>query len=166
MPVTKGQVVSIAYKLTDENGTLNDQAGSDDPLVYLHGYNNLIVGIEEALQDQDDGAEVSCEVMPDKVYGAYDENLDLAVPLDQFPADQHDQLQEGVQFQGPHPESGESLMFTIHKIAGDLVYVSGNHPLAGKNLSFDLVICGIRDASEEEIQHGHPHGAGGCGHNH
>lgn len=164
MPVAKGQVVSIAYKLTDENGTLIDQAGSDDPLVYLHGYNNLIPGIEEALQDQEDGAEVSCEVLPDKGYGAYDENLDLAVPLDQFPADQHDQLQEGVQFQAPHPETGAAHMFTIHKIADDVVYVSGNHPLAGKNLSFDLEICGIRDASANEIQHGHPHGEGGYHH--
>ncbi len=164
MPVCKGQVVSIAYKLTDENGLLIDEAGTDDPLVYLHGYNNLIAGIEEALQDEDDGSSVSCEVAPDKGYGAYDENLDLIVPLDQFPEDQHDQLAEGVQFQAPHPESGESLMFTIHKMEGDNVYVSGNHPLAGKNLSFDLEVCGIRDATEEEIQHGHPHGAGGCGH--
>ncbi len=165
MSICKGQVVSIAYVLKDDDDNLIDQGDKDSPLVYLHGHNGLIPGVEEALEGKSAGDSLEIVVPPEKGYGQRDENLDLIVEKSQFPEEQHDQLAPGVQFQGPHPEKeGEAVVYTVHQVQEDKVYVSGNNPLAGMNLNFAIEVVDVRDASAEELEHGHVHGPGGHHH--
>lgn len=165
MPVSLNDVVSFAYTLTDDDGKLIDKGDKDSPLVYLHGHHNLIPGMEEAIQGKEAGDSFETIVSPEKGYGQRDASLDLVLGMDQFPPEHHEQLGPGVQFQGPHPEKeGESVVYTIHQIEDEKAYVSGNHPLAGMQLHFAIEILEVRAGSEEEIAHGHVHGAGGHAH--
>ncbi len=158
MQVSNDQVVSIAYTLTNDEGDVLDQGSQQEPLAYLHGHGNLVVGVEEVLEGKAIGDSISCDVPPEKGYGDYDPQLDLIVPLDAFPAEEHDSLQAGVRFQAPHPQQQERvLLYTILGVEEDQVRVTGNHPLAGQTLHFDIEVMGIRPASESELQHGHVH---------
>jgi FKBP-type peptidyl-prolyl cis-trans isomerase SlyD len=91
--------------------------------------------------------------------------LDLAVPIEAFEEEQRSELQPGVRFQGPHPENHEQpVIYTVHAVEEEVVKVSGNHELAGQILRFAVEITDVREATPEELSHGHAHGAGGCGH--
>ena len=158
MPITKNNVVSFAYKLTDGEGQLIDQGDKDAPLTYIHGHSNLIAGMENAIDGKDVGDKFETVIAPADGYGERDPNLDLIVGLDQFPEEHREQLAPGVQFQGPHPENPEEpLVYTVHQIEGEQVMVSGNHALAGVELHFDIEILEVRDGTEEEIAEGHIH---------
>ena len=99
------------------------------------------------------------------VYAAYDPKLDLEVPSELFPADARKHLQPGFRFVAEHPEKeGEQVMFTVHQVVGDKVRVSGNHPLAGQTLLFNVEIVSVRAATKDELDHGHAHGPGGHHH--
>lgn len=165
MPIASDNVVSFAYTLTDTEGNVIDKGDKEAPLTYLHGHKNLIPGMEEALEGKDVGDSFETVIPPEKAYGERDPNLDLALSKDQFPEEHQEQLAPGVQFQGPHPENeDESTVYTIHQIENDKVLVSGNHPLAGMPLHFAIEILEIRDATSEELEHGHVHGPGGHEH--
>lgn len=154
MSISKNKVASIAYtvKTLDED-ILIDSADSSSPLEYLHGYQNLIPGLENALEGHQVGDKFSVNIESANAYGDYNEDLVQRVPKEVFEG--ADSLEVGMRFladtdMGPVPVQ-------ITDIDGDSVTVDGNHMLAGKDLAFDVEVVGLRDATEDEISHGHLH---------
>lgn len=162
MKIAKNTVVTVHYKLSDAQGNLIEE--SRDPMVYLHGgYENTLPKIEEALDGQDVGFEITIQVEPEDAFGEYDPNLIKIEPRNRLP----EPIEIGMQFEGT-PDSSEaneeSLIFTVTDIADDKVVLDGNHPLAGMALRFTLNVAGVRNASEEEVAHQHVHGEHGHHH--
>lgn len=165
MKVAKDLVVSLAYQVRTEDGVLVDESPASAPLDYLHGRGALISGLESALDGCVAGDVFDVDVGANDAYGQYDENLVQRVPKDVFVG--VDELEVGMRFladtdMGPVPVE-------ITGIEGDEVIVDGNHMLAGQNLKFHVEVIGVREATAEELEHGHVHGEeGGCcgGHDH
>ena len=165
MKVAKDLVVSLAYQVRTEDGVLVDESPASAPLDYLHGRGALISGLESALDGRVAGDVFDADVGANDAYGQYDENLVQRVPKDVFVG--VDELEVGMRFladtdMGPVPVE-------ITGIEGDEVIVDGNHMLAGQNLKFHVEVIGVREATAEELEHGHVHGEeGGCcgGHDH
>lgn len=165
MKVAKDLVVSLAYQVRTEDGVLVDESPASAPLDYLHGRGALISGLESALDGRVAGDVFDVDVDANDAYGQYDENLVQRVPKDVFVG--VDELEVGMRFladtdMGPVPVE-------ITGIEGDEVIVDGNHMLAGQNLKFHVEVIGVREATAEELEHGHVHGEeGGCcgGHDH
>jgi FKBP-type peptidyl-prolyl cis-trans isomerase SlyD len=159
MKIAKNTVVTVHYKLSDAQGNLIEE--SQEPMVYLHGgYENTLPKIEEALDGKDAGYETTIQVEPEDAFGEYDSNLIKIEPRNRLP----EPIEVGMQFEGTpdSTESGdESLIFTVTDIADDKVVLDGNHPLAGMALRFNLNVAEVRAATDEEISHGHVHGAHG-----
>ena len=153
MFVSTNKVVILNYTLTDDNNQIIDQS-TDGTFAYLHGANNIIPGLEKALLDKKVGDNIKVSIEPAEGYGHHDASMVQEVPMDMF--ESAEQVQVGQQFhaQGPH---GNTIIITVTKVDGDNVTIDGNHPLAGMPLNFDVTIMDIRDASEEEITHGHAH---------
>lgn len=170
--VADDHVVTIHYTLRDIEGSVRDSSSGGDPLPYLHGHGNIVPGLEAALAGKAIGDKVEgLHVPPEQGYGLHDENLDLAIPLTSFPDEMRDQLEVGVQFVAEHPENDEqTVLYTVLGQDQDdddgspVILVTGNHPLAGDVLVFDVEIVGIRAATADEIEHGHSHGEGGHHH--
>lgn len=160
MIIEKNKVTSIDYTLKDDSGNVLDSSEGREPLSYLHGNGNLIPGLEEALEGKKEGDNISVSIPPEKGYGI--RNKELIQTVDRAMFQGVDQIQAGMQFQA-NTEQGTQI-FTVTDIEGDQVTIDGNHPLAGANLNFDVTIQGIREATDEEIQHGHVHGPGGHEH--
>jgi len=160
MQVEKNKVVKIDYKLTDDEGRTIDSSEGQEPLSYLHGQGNIIPGLERELDGKQVGAQLQVAVQAKDGYGERNEQLTQQVPREQFA--QVPDLQVGMQFQ-VQSENGP-LMMTIVDIQENVVVVDGNHPLAGVNLNFDVTVRDIRNATEEELAHGHAHGPGGHEH--
>ena len=161
MEITKHAVVTIDYELKDDEGNIIDSSEGSDPLLYLHGAKNIIEGLEKALDGKKTGDAVSVAVSPEEGYGARDDARIQSVPKDMF--EDQNQVKVGEQFMAQGPD-GEQLTVTISEVTDDKVVVDGNHPLAGKNLNFEVEIKEVREATQEEIDHGHVHGAGGHQH--
>lgn len=160
MQVVQDAVVSIHYTLTDDTGATVDSSAGGEPLAYLHGNGNLVPGLESALEGKRAGDKVNVKVAPADGYGEYDKGLVQRVPRRSFKgvAD----IRKGMQFQVQSDRGPRSV--TVTNVAGDMVTVDGNHPLAGKNLNFDVEVVEVRAPSEEELAHGHVHGPGGHHH--
>ena len=156
MQISDKMVVTIDYTLKDDNGTILDNS-TEGNFAYLHGANNIIPGLENALTGKSAGDEVEVSVSPTEGYGEHNETMIQAVPRDMFDSEQ--EIQVGMQFHAESPE-GEMIVVTVTDVEGDDVTVDGNHPLAGVNLNFGVKVIDIREASEEEIEHGHVHGPG------
>jgi FKBP-type peptidyl-prolyl cis-trans isomerase SlyD len=165
MNIGKNSVVSFHYQVATTDGDEVDRSPKDQPLTYLHGSAQIIAGLEEAMAGKSAGEHIEAMVPPEKAYGEYDPSLDLSVPLDAFPAEAKGELGPGFRFMAEHPtKAGEEVVFTVHSIENDAVLVSGNHPLAGKSLIFKVDVVAVREATKEELAHGHAHGAGGHHH--
>lgn len=165
MKIAKDTVVTVHYKLSDAQGKLIEE--SEDPMVYLHGgYENTLPKIEEALDGKEVGYETTIHVEPDDAFGEYDPELVKVEPRSRLPAP----LEVGMQFEGMPDENTDDdeeddvVIFTVTDIADDKVVLDGNHPLAGMALRFSLSVSEVRAASDEEITHGHVHGAHGHHH--
>ncbi len=146
-------VVSIHYKLTDDAGTVLDASLGGEPLTYLHGADNLIPGLENELTGKVVGAAFKVSVPPDEAYGIYEEDLVQVVPRDMFKG--VDEIKPGMQFETQGPNGVELIIVT--NVTDSEVTVDGNHPLAGKTLHFDVTVESVRDATQEELNHGHAH---------
>lgn len=157
--ITKDSVVSIEYVLKDESGNILD-ASREEPLEYLQGHQNIIPGLERALEGLKVGDKTHVEVQPEDGYGTYDPQMRFTVPVAQF-GDQVPPPGTPVQLQA---KDGHAIMAQIVGTQDKEVVLDANHPLAGRALFFDVEVKGIRDASAEEKQHGHPHGPGGHHH--
>ncbi|WP_373766816.1 peptidylprolyl isomerase [Glaesserella sp.] len=163
MKITKNVVPGIAYQVRTQEGVLVDEAPVEQPLEYLHGHNNLVPGLENALEGKAVGDVFEVRVKPEEGYGEYNDNMVQRVPKDVFTG--VDELEVGMRFIadtdiGPLP-------VVITEIDGDEVVVDGNHMLAGQELLFSVEVVSTREATLEEIAHGHIHQEGGCcGHDH
>lgn len=165
MPISKNTVVAMSYRVATADGELVDQSQPGDPLHFLYGVGQIIPGLEKALAGKNVGDKINATVSPAEGYGEHDPGLDLQLPLDAFPKDAQKQLKPGFRFMAEHPtQEGQQVPFTVHQVEGDQVLVSGNHPLAGQTLNFQVEIVSLRPASAEELSHGHVHGPGGHHH--
>ena len=160
MQIKTDVVVSIHYTLTDKTGEVIDTSDGQEPLAYLHGRGNLISGLEKELEGKENGAKLNVTVPPEEAYGIRDEKLTRKVSRSSF-KDIED-LQEGMQFQSK-TENGIEI-FTVTSVEGENVTIDGNHALADETLTFDVEITNIREATEEELAHGHVHGSEGHHH--
>ena len=160
MQIGDQKVVTLHYTLTDSEGTVIDKS-EDGSFAYLHGARNIIPGLENALTGKSAGDELTVSVAPDDAYGARDEAMTQQVPKNMF--EDANEIAVGTQFHAQGP-NGETLIVTVMEVQEEHVVVDGNHPLAGVDLNFDVKIVDVRDASEEEIEHGHVHGPGGHQH--
>lgn len=159
MLIAKNKVVVFDYRLTDEQGTLIEESQNTGPFVYIHGTNSIIPGLESALEGKQPGEALTVAVEPGKAYGERDDALVAVVPRDRF---ESDQVEVGMRFQ---TETQHGMrVFTVTEVTDAEVTVDGNHPLAGQALTFDVNIVDVRDATTEELNHGHVHGPGGHDH--
>lgn len=152
MQATRGAVVSLNYTLKDDEGTVIDSTADCGPFVYLHGYANIIPGLESALEGVVTGHKSTVVVEAPDAYGEVDEGAIFEVPRDQFPEAMD--LAPGTQFVGETP-SGEVLLKVVEANDTD-VRVDANHPLAGVRLHFDVEVLDVRPASDEELRLGRP----------
>ncbi len=160
MQLTKDKVAVLNYTLKDKDNNIMDQS-DDGTFTYLHGAKNLIPALENALEDKQAGDKVNVVVEPENAYGHRDENKIQRVPKKMFPPEQ--ELEVGMPFQSATPD-GTAVNVVITAIEEHEVVIDGNHPLAGMTLHFDVDLLEVRDASEEELAHGHVHGPGGHQH--
>jgi FKBP-type peptidyl-prolyl cis-trans isomerase SlyD len=158
MKIEKDTAVTLNFKISDSAGKTLDQ--STEPMAYLHGgYGNTFPKIEAALEGQTAGFSTTIELGPEDAFGLRDEALLQTIPKTQFPPG----VKIGGQLEGKTPD-GQSIAFTVVKIKGPVVHLDGNHAMAGMTLRFALKVMEVRAASEEEIAHGHVHGAHGHHH--
>lgn len=155
MEVLKNRVVGVTYVLRDGKGEELERREEGEPFYYLHGHGNIIPGLENTLSGFEEGDEFDVEFDPEDAYGDYNPNLQQRVSKDEFPDDFD--LKPGLPIQLIPEEGGAGMVFFIKEVAGDQVILDGNAPLAGKRLHFTGRVVEIREATEEEIEHGHAH---------
>ena len=160
MQIAPNSVVTLHYTLKDNEGNLIDQS-DDGSFLYLHGAMNIIPGLENALVGKAAGDEVSVSVSPEEGYGVKDPERVQDVPKEMFEG--NEDIKVGVQFHAESPDGG-AVVVTVVEIKDDVVVIDGNHALAGVDLNFDVKVIEVREASEEEVTHGHVHGAHGHQH--
>ena len=153
MKVAENTVVDIHYTLTDKDGDVLDRSKEGEPLSYLHGANNIIDGLEEALVGRVVGDKLNVVVPPEKGYGERNENMVQRVPRSAFEG--IEEIEVGFRFEA-ETDNG-SVPVVVIEVDDESVVVDGNHPLAGETLTFDVEIVGVREADAEEIDHGHVH---------
>lgn len=156
--VSEGKVVVFHYTLTDDDGEQIETSTEGEPLPYLHGAGQIVPGLEEEMKGRNAGDSFEVEVAPAKGYGEERGPGPQQVDRSEFPEDV--ELYEGMAFTA-EAEDGSELPLWITNIEGDEISVDQNHPLAGETLFFDVEIIDVRDATDEEIQHGHAHGIDG-----
>ncbi len=159
MTIQQNSVVGINYTLKNDGGEVLDTSEGREALYYLHGNGNLIIGLEEELLGKAKGDKLNVIVQPEKGYGIKDEQLIQDVPLSAFGGQE---VEAGMTFTAQNEQGMQ--MFTVAAVHGDTVTVDANHPLAGQTLHFDVEIVEVREATPDEIAHGHVHGIGGFEH--
>ena len=163
MTISQDKVVRFHYELK-ESDTQLETSRDGEPVLYLHGHQNLLPAMEKALEGQSAGAKVSLTLKPEEAYGKREEGATQRIPIKHLVdhARLKNKLRVGMTV-AINTEHGpqDAVVLKVGKFNVD---VDGNHPYAGKTLTFDIEVLDIRDASAEELQHGHAHGVGG--HNH
>ena len=160
MPIAQDSVVSIHYTLKDDAGEILDSSASGDPLTYLHGHGNLVAGLERALDGKSTGDKLAVKVAAADGYGEYDKQLVQKIPRRSLKGIANVSVGMRLHAQTEHGPRA----VTVTQITGDMVTIDGNHPLAGQALNFDIEVTEVREATEEELSHGHVHGPGGHHH--
>ena len=154
MNIANDCVVAFHYTLTDDNGVELDSSQGGEPLAYLHGHGGIIPGLERELEGKVAGDALNVTVQPADAYGEVNPELVQAVPRDAFQG--VDQIEVGMQFQA-QGAGGQVQLVVVKAVDDENVTVDANHPLAGQTLHFDVNIADVREASAEEIEHGHVH---------
>ena len=160
MQISRNTVVTLDYTLTDNDGEVIDSSKGSEPLAYIHGLGHIIPGLENALAGKNIGDSFKVQIAPTDGYGERDEELVQSVARQMFEG--VDELEIGMQFRARRGEDVQ--VFTVAEIEEDTVTIDGNHPLAGVMLNFDVTVVGVREATAEELSHGHAHGPEGHGH--
>lgn len=158
MQITANQVVSMHYTLTNPKGEVIDSSQGKAPLAYLHGHGNIIPGLEKQLEGKVVGDKLVAEVPAAEGYGEKNADLIIEAAKSQFPEGM--EIQTGMRFEANTP-TGARIVEVV-EVAGEVVKVDMNHPLAGVDLKFDVEVMEIREASQEELDHGHVHQGGSC----
>ena len=156
MEITKNKVAAIHYTLTDNQGNVLDSSSGREPLHYIQGIGNLILGMEEGLEGKKKGDKFQIKVSPERGYGVKDPAMMQKVPVTAFGGEK---VQVGMKFQ-----TNQGQVVTVTEVSTDTVTVDANHELAGVELNFDVEVMEVRNATAEEISHGHVHGPGGHHH--
>jgi FKBP-type peptidyl-prolyl cis-trans isomerase SlyD len=156
MKIAKNSVVSFHYTLSNNEGEVIDSSKGQEAFTYLQGGQMIVPGLEAQMEGRSEGDKFIAVVSPEQGYGEFDQQLLQRVPLDRFGGQN---VEAGMQFQ-----AGEHHVVTVKEVAGNEVLIDGNHPLAGVTLNFDVEVTGVREATAEEISHGHVHGPGGHHH--
>jgi FKBP-type peptidyl-prolyl cis-trans isomerase SlyD len=154
MKIVKNTVVTLDYSVADPDGNVVDPGR--EPLVYLHGgYDDIFAPIEEALHEKNPGDTVKVKLQPEEAFGDYDAELVQIEPRSKFPKE----LEIGMQFEGGSEEDDDEdfVLYRVTDITDEKVVLDGNHPLAGTALVFTCTVTSVRQASDEEIAHGHVH---------
>lgn len=159
MQIAQNTVASLSYTLKNDQGDILDQADTETPFVYLHGAQNIIPGLEEALEGKQTDDAVAVSISPENAYGERDDRLTQEVARDLFAGVDETQLIPGAQFQAQTNAGTEVI--TVTSVDGDKVTIDANHPLAGETLHFDVKVLEVREATDSEVEHGHAHGAEG-----
>ncbi len=160
MSVAPNKVICIHYTLRDDAGEVIDSSAGREPLAYLHGTGNLIPGLESALEGKATGETLEVTIAPEQAYGNRDERLVQIVPRAKF--GEISEIVPGMQVRTSG--TGGSRIVTVTGVERDLVTIDANHPLAGKTLHFQVQITEVRQATRDELKHGHVHGPGGHHH--
>jgi FKBP-type peptidyl-prolyl cis-trans isomerases 2 len=156
MQIGEHTVVTIDYTLTGSDGEVIDTSQGHEPLSYLHGVGHMIPGLEQALAGKSAGDRLQVDIAPEDAYGERNEELVQVVPKHLF--GEVERLAPGMQFQA-YTDDGIDVV-TVVAVNDDEVTVDGNHPLAGKELHFDIAVVAVRAATAEEMEHGHVHNPG------
>ena len=159
MTITNNSAVTFHYTLTDTEGAQLDSSEGQEPLAYLHGHNNIIPGLENALEGKTAGDSLEVSIAPAEGYGEVVAEMIQEVPRSSF--DGIEDIQPGMQFQAETNQGPVPVVITA--VSEESVTVDGNHPLAGKTLNFAVTVESVREASADELEHGHIHGEG-CSH--
>lgn len=160
MQIAERTVASFHYTLTNDAGQVIDSSADRSPLTYLHGAGNIVPGLEKEMAGRSAGDSFNVVVAPEEGYGMPNPMMVQVVPREAFQG--VETLEVGMEFQAQTPQGPMSV--SIAKIEGEEVTVDGNHPLAGQTLHFAIEVTDVRDASLEELTHGHVHGPGGHQH--
>ena len=155
------KVVTINYKVKDDEGTIVDETTKDQPFSFISGQNQILPSLEENISKMLIGSTQKVVLKPKEAYGEFNEDAVRLVKRTDFPEEM--KIEEGQQLMADTGE-GKHLPFIIKEIKGDDITIDFNHPLAGKTLEFDVELMDIRDATDEELMHGHSHGPGGHQH--
>lgn len=159
--IADGHAVTIHYRLTLDDGSIADDSFGGDPLVYLHGAQNIVPGLERQLTGKKVGETCEVVVPANEGYGEYDPAAEQTVPKSSFPPNV--ELTAGMAFQ-TRGRNGQPMPVWIRALKGDDVVVTANHPMAGQRLNFKVEVVDVRRATNEEKKHGHVHGPGGHHH--
>jgi FKBP-type peptidyl-prolyl cis-trans isomerase SlyD len=156
MQIGSQKVVSIEYTLKNDAGEVLDSSAGGEPLAYLHGVGHIVPGLEKALDGKSEGESVEVTLAPEEAYGQRDDTLVQNVPVRKLGA-------KKVQVGGRYQVKTSDGLRIVHvtELRGDYARVDGNHPLAGQTLHFQVKVVGVREATAEELAHGHVHGPSG-----
>ncbi|MFW6093423.1 MAG: FKBP-type peptidyl-prolyl cis-trans isomerase [Pseudomonadota bacterium] len=154
MKIADQCVVSIHYTLTDQQGEELDSSKGQEPLTYLHGSQGLIPGLERELEGREPGEQFEATVQPEEAYGSVNPELIQDVPLEVL--DGIENLHVGMALQSRAPD-GRVQNLKVDAIGEETATLNANHPLAGEVLHFDVSVEDVREASPEELEHGHSH---------
>jgi FKBP-type peptidyl-prolyl cis-trans isomerase SlyD len=160
MNIADKSVASIHYTLKNDDGEVLDSSEGQAPLDYIQGLGNIIPGLENALAGKAAGDKVQVVVEAADGYGEYNAEMVQELPRTMFQG--VDTIEVGMAFQAQTP--GGMQVVEVIEVDEETVTIDGNHQLAGQRLHFDVEVVGVREASEDELAHGHVHAEGGCGH--
>ncbi|UOO82739.1 peptidylprolyl isomerase [Uruburuella testudinis] len=159
MAIAKNSVVTLHYEMFDANDQLIDK--TEQPIAYLHGgYDGIFPLVEEALHGKEVGETVDVVLAPDDAFGEQDPELVRIEDVNVFPVE----VEAGMMFEADDPETGDVLVYRVTDVADGKAVVDGNHPLAGMKIRFKATVDSVREASADEITHGHAHGPHGHHH--
>ncbi len=161
MAIKPDQVVSINFTVKDEQGEVIDSTKDDQPFEFLSGRNQILPVLEEKIGGMIIGSKKDVELDPENAYGEYQDDAVQTVKRSDFP--EGAELKEGQGFVA-NTQDGKQMPFVISEVEGDDITIDFNHPLAGKKLTFEVELLDVRDATAEELSHGHVHGANGHHH--
>lgn len=161
MAIEQNKVVTMNFTLTDDHGNVLDSTAQGGPFSYISGKNMVLPKLEEAVNGMLIGSKKNLKLEAKDGYGNYNDDAVQVVGKENFPEDFV--LEVGMEYMASNPD-GVQMPFTISNVDGEEITVDFNHPLAGKNLNFDIELLNVRDATVEELSHGHVHGSGGHHH--
>lgn len=155
MKIAENAVVTLEFKVYDnDTNELLEDTKEVGPFFYIHGIGAFVPKVEEELEGKEKGFKTVMTLTPEEGYGEYDE--ELVEEMDKADFEEFDDIYEGLEFIADM-DDGSEQQYVITSIDDDVVTADGNHPFAGKNIRFEVEVTGVREASEVELEHGHPH---------
>lgn len=158
--IGQNSVVSMHYTLKNDQGEIMDSSQGKEPMVYLHGANNLIPGLEAELTGKTTGAEFSASIPPAQAYGEFNQDFIQVINKSMFQG--VESVEVGMTFMA-QGDGGAQRQIRVTEVDGDDITIDANHPLAGQTLHFEVEVVDVREGTPQEIEHGHVH-AGGADH--